>query len=88
MNSDLGIDFLKSKIENISNNDKVRLVNFAKAYPPKVRALLGAILEALSLNQLSESLKETINFLSRFEYGIPIESLPTIVHWNIRQSIF
>ena len=83
MDKKIGIDFLKEKIDNLSDEDKEKLTNFAKAYPPKVRALLGAILEVLSLDQLSESLKETINYLSSYEFGISEKILPTISNWKI-----
>jgi len=83
MDKKLGIDFLKEKIDKLSDADKDKLTIFAKAYPPKVRALLGALLETLSLNELSESLKETINYLSSYEFGISEKTLPTISNWNI-----
>ncbi|WP_418603571.1 DUF6088 family protein [Hwangdonia sp.] len=83
MDKKIGVDFLKAKIINLSDEDKGKLAHFAKAYPPKVRALLGAILEVLLLNKLSESLKETINYLSSYEFGIPEKILPTISNWNI-----
>ena len=83
MDKKKGIDFLKGKIENLSDEDKDKLTNIAKAYPPKVRALLGAILEVLSLYELSELLKETINYLSSYDFGIPETTLPTITNWNI-----
>ena len=83
MDKKKGVSFLKEKIENLSDEDKEKLINFAKAYPPKVRALLGAILEALSLGDLSESLKETINYLSSYKFGISEKTLPTISNWNI-----
>lgn len=83
MDKTKGIAFLKEKIENLSDEEKDKLTNIAKAYPPRVRALLGAILETLSLNQLSESLKVTMNFLSSYEFGISEKVLPTISNWNI-----
>lgn len=83
MDKKRGIDFLKEKIDNLSDADKEKLTTFAKAYPPKVRALLGAILETLSLDQLSKSLKETINYLSSYEFGISEITLPAITNWNI-----
>lgn len=83
MDKKIGIDFLMEKIDNLSDEDKDKITNFAKSYPPKVRALLGAILEVLSLDQLSESLKETINYLSSYEFGISEKILPTISNWNI-----
>ena len=83
MDKKIGIDFLKEKIDNLSDEDKDKLTSFAKAYPPKVRALLGAILEVLSLDQLSKSLKGTINYLSRYDFGLSKRILPTISNWNI-----
>ncbi len=83
MDKKKGVSFLKEKIENLTDEDKEKLINFAKAYPPKVRALLGAILEALSLDDLSESLKETINYLSSYKFGISEKTLPTASSWNI-----
>ncbi len=83
MDKGLGVAFLKEAIETLSDVDKYNLVDFGKAYPPKVRALLGAILEVLLLGDLSESLKGTINTLSSYEYGITEEILPTVSNWNI-----
>ncbi len=78
-----GINFLKEYIYSLSDTEKEKLTTFAKKYPPKVRALLGAILEMLLLNELSKSLKESINFLSVYEFGIKEKALPTIINWNI-----
>ena len=83
MDKKIGVTFLKERIENLSDDDKNKLTSFAKAYPPKVRALLGAILESLSINELSDSLKETINYLSSYDFGISERTLPTISNWNI-----
>ncbi|WP_034887624.1 DUF6088 family protein [Gillisia sp. Hel_I_29] len=83
MDKKRAVNFLKEQIENLTAEDKGKLTIFAKAYPPKVRALLGALLENLSYNELSESLKETINYLSNYEFGISEKTLPTISNWNI-----
>lgn len=83
MDKKSGVAFLKEKIENLSDTDKYKLTDYAKAYPPKVRALLGAIFEVLSIDELSESLKKTINYLSSYEFGISEKTLPTISNWNI-----
>ncbi len=78
-----GVRFIKQKVRGLSNSEKNKLTKFAKAYPPKVRAFLGAILEALSLKKLSQSLKGTINYLSSYEFGLSENILPTISNWNI-----
>lgn len=83
MDKNVGITFLKEKIVALSDEDKDSLIKFAQAYPPRVRALLGAILEYLSFEQLSESLKGTINHLSKYEMGISVKILPTVSNWSI-----
>jgi len=83
MDKKRGVTFLKDNINNLSYDDKDKLTSFGKAYPPKVRALLGAILEILSLDELSKSLKGTINYLSSYKFGISESTLPTISNWNI-----
>lgn len=83
MDKKRGITFLRKKIQELTDVEKNRLITIAKAYPPKVRALLGAILEALSLNSFSTSLKESINYLSTYKFGLSKSILPTISNWNV-----
>ncbi|NEN24270.1 hypothetical protein G3O08_12225 [Cryomorpha ignava] len=83
MNQEVGVTFLKESIKKLSEAERVKLVAFAKLYPPKVRALLGSILEVLCYDELSKPLKQTLNSLSRFEFGISENTLPTISNWNI-----
>ena len=78
-----GIEFLKKEIINLSNADKSKLVSIAKKYPPKVRALVGAILETIDMVELSNSLKDSINFLSLYKFGISRKTLPTIKEWSV-----
>ena len=78
-----GVDFLKKKIKGLSNTDRMQLVDLAKSYPPKVRAFLGALLEALSFKEMSEPLKNTLNYLSNYEFGISEKILPTTTNWKI-----
>ncbi|MBZ9730748.1 DUF6088 family protein [Salegentibacter sp. JZCK2] len=83
MDKKKGVDFLKKKIKELSDTDKIKLVNFAKSYPPKVRAFLGALLESISYKEVSEPLKNTINYLSNYEFGISEKILTTSSNWNI-----
>jgi hypothetical protein len=52
-------------------------------YPPRVRALLGAILEDINTSFDTSELKESINPLTIFELGLKEKDLPTIKNWNI-----
>ncbi len=75
--------FLKEKLNGYSIAELKRLVGYAKNYPPKVNALLGALLEAIGINEFTSLLKQKINTLSRYSFGINKQQLPTIENWNI-----
>ena len=50
----------------------------------KVRALLGALLEAMNVDTANLSLlKKSINPSSNYEYGITTKMLSTVNSWNI-----
>jgi hypothetical protein len=78
----------KGAIQNLlsqlnSLTDKGKLVKLAIQYPPRVRALTGAMLEQLGYKELASPLEESINPLSAYTYGIPSDILPTLTNWNI-----
>lgn len=77
------IRFLKNKITGFSSKERKEFVTLATSYPPKVAALIGAILESLGFAVLSQSLKQKINSLSTYSFGISPNQLPTIKNWNI-----
>ncbi|PRP65858.1 DUF6088 family protein [Nonlabens agnitus] len=77
------LSFLKNRIAQFSAKDLERFTAFAKAYPPKVAALIGAIYEFMGLEKQSNALRENINALSTYTFGISKDLLPTINNWNI-----
>lgn len=77
------LSFLKDRITQFSKKDLERFTAFAKVYPPKVAALIGAIYEYLGLKKQSSALRENINALSTYTFGISEKLLPTINNWNI-----
>jgi hypothetical protein len=72
------------KIKELAIDDKERLIRIVFKYPPRVRALLGAMLSSLKLNKNLDVLRKSINPLTIYKYGIKIELLPTIKNWNIQ----
>lgn len=72
---------LLGQINSVS--DKTKLVKLALKYPPRVRALTGALLEQLGLKETTAPLAKSINPLSAYSYGISLEALPTRTNWNI-----
>jgi hypothetical protein len=77
------IQLLLRKIKDLSDKEKAGMVKIALKYPPRVRAFFGAILDELKINKNSVLLKQSINPLSKYSYGIKEEQLSTISNWNI-----
>jgi hypothetical protein len=60
-----------------------RVARFAKAEPPRVRALLGAIGAGLPAPQAAlQSLRKSLNPMTRFRIGVG-HALPAAEDWNI-----
>jgi hypothetical protein len=77
------IALLKNRISKLSGNDQSKLIQYALKYPPRVTALLGAILELLKKKNDLESLRKNLNPLTTYKLGIREELLPTAPGWNI-----
>ncbi len=79
-----GLVYLKKVIYNFDSAEIKKLVTYGAAYPPKVRALLGALLETMRIEAAVFSvLKKSINPSSSYEYGITSKMLSTVNTWNI-----
>lgn len=78
-----GIALLKNKINKLSKNDQSKIIRYALKYPPRVIALLGAILELSKKKDGLESLRTNLNPLTTYNLGIKKETLPTAPEWNI-----
>ncbi|HZJ36026.1 MAG TPA: DUF6088 family protein [Gillisia sp.] len=77
------IALLKNKISKLTENDLSKIVRYALKYPPRAKALLGAILEFSKKKNSIESLKTNLNPLTSYKLGIKEEILPTAPKWNI-----
>lgn len=78
------ISILKDIINNMSNSGKSELVKYALKYPPRVKALLGAIFEDLKEIDKTKPLMESLNPLTVFKIGIDEKTLSSIDSWNIK----
>lgn len=79
------VKLLSGRIEELSEARREEMIKYALLYPPRVRALLGAVLE----NQKTSSkgvkkLKESLNPLTTIKVGLKKSDLPTINNWNIK----
>lgn len=77
------INVVKSRIENLSSNDISNLAQIGMSYPPRTRALLGAILESIGLSVPRDMLKNSLNPLTRYSIGTD-DALPNLKNWGFR----
>ena len=78
------IKILMPKIKVFKKNDIEHLIKYALQYPPRVRALLGAILENIFRNEFDLlTLKSSLNPSTNFKLGIKNTVLPSTQNWNI-----
>jgi len=79
------INRLRAIVTDLCDEQVALLINYAIAYPPRVRAVVGAILEYIGYEEkLLEELRESLKPLTTIKLGIENETLPTINNWNIR----
>lgn len=75
------VKLISNKINEIERKQIKELIKYSLAYPPRVRALVGAILD--NLNADTSELKESLNPLTKIKIGLKESDLPTIKNWNI-----
>ena len=83
MDKKSGLLLLADRIKKWEKKDKTLLIKYALKYPPRVRAILGAILENFITSEDVKPLKESLNPLSQYEYNIAETILPNAKNWNI-----
>lgn len=74
---------LGSIIKDLTIQDKEKLVRVAQKYPPATRALLGAMLDELNENSLSELLLKTLNPITKFKLSGNGKIFDSAEKWNI-----
>lgn len=83
LNKQSGLKRLINLIRELGDIDQEKLINYGLKYPPRVRALLGALMEQekLKLSAIVK-LRDSLNPLS--EYDLRVSSiLKTANNWNI-----
>lgn len=79
------LKILIPRIKKFSKKDIENLLQYALQYPPRARALLGAIIESLFLNEFNlELIKKSLNPSTIYKIRIKENDLPTIKNWNIQ----
>lgn len=77
------VKILSRLIKEQNASQLKELIKLALLYPPRVRALLGAILDNMDNNIETSKLKDGLNPLTKFRLGLNQKDLPTIKNWNI-----
>ncbi len=75
---------LTDRIRSLNKKQIKELTKIALEYPPRVRALLGALLEIIDKNLNTKMLADSLNPLSEYHLGITKDLLPTVENWNIK----
>ena len=70
-------------LRDLSEKDKNTLVRLALKYPPSTRALVGALLDQLKQNQLTEPLYKSLNPITKYKLAGAAKALTTTEKWNI-----
>jgi len=79
-----GIQVLLNLLLKLNGKEVGRLVNYSLKYPPRTRALLGALLEQNEQKKFLEELQESLNPLTEYSFGIKKDILPTVENWKIK----
>ncbi len=79
-----GIKILKNILEKLESKEQDKLVALSLKYPPKTRALLGALLEFIQKKDNLDKLQDSLNPLSEYSFGIKKDILPTAENWKIK----
>ena len=75
---------IRNMINDLSDDEKQRLVKLALKYNPSTRALTGAFLDSVNSGDITNNLKKSLNPLTMFELGIDESILPTKSYWLIK----
>lgn len=78
------IIILKKRILELEEKLISEIIGYALFYPPRVRALLGAILETAGQKFELQRLRDSLNPFTEYNLGIPAYQLITAPKWRIR----
>ena len=74
---------LEKDIRKLSQKDLQKLADFAKAYPPMVRAICGCLFEGVQKPELAYALRTTLNPLTKFHVNISERILTNKNSWGL-----
>ena len=84
LNIETGVMILLNILKELKKEDIKKIVKNSLKYPPRTRALLGALLEEIGIKGELNDLKNSLNPLSEYSFGIKKETLKTAENWKIK----
>lgn len=84
LNITSAIIILKNIISGLKKEELNKLIKYAIYYPPRVIALLGALLEEINVSINLNLLRENLNPLTNYRIGISDKILSTAEKWSIK----
>ena len=84
MDTENGIKILLNILKELNQEEIKKIIKYSLEYPPRTRALLGALLEEIGIKNEVDNLQNSLNPLSEYSLGIKKEILKTAKNWKIR----
>lgn len=84
LDRDSAIKIVSGKLKSFTSDEIKLLIKWSLAYPPRVRAFLGALLEKINVSTDLMPLKKNLNPFSEYDYDIGRTLLSTAQNWNIK----
>jgi len=84
LDTEKGIKILLNILKELNQEEIKKIAKYSLKYPPRVRALLGALLENINEKTDTKRLEDSLNPLSEYKLGLTKDILPTVDKWNIK----
>lgn len=81
------INYFIDRLKKMSSKVRKQVVTFALSYPPRIRAFLGALLEAGGMHNITRQLMESLNPTSFYKLHARSYYLPTAKKWHLYDDI-
>ena len=72
-------------LSELTEDQQSSLARLALKYPPATRALTGALLEELDLDDKTELLKKSLNPITTYQYTGISKTINSFQNWNIKE---
>ena len=71
-------------LKKLKKDEIKKIIKYSLKYPPRTRALLGALLESIGVKEELDDLRNSLNPLSEYAFGIKKEILNNAENWKIK----